>query len=153
MQPRSTVIFITVLFFALCLSNCADETKIFYVKCPRSSLSKYSKVSVNGFQVGNVTKVISKPTNNFDVAKIVLSDKNCITDSSVLVMSKNSLLGEYEIHVKRSNKGKCLTWNDTVSVVEEKTNISKYVDTAATLKVLDKVIDALDTVRSRIRQK
>ncbi|MCU0433145.1 MAG: hypothetical protein MUC87_06815 [Bacteroidia bacterium] len=108
---------------------------------------------MNGFQVGNVTKVISKPTNNFDVAKIVLSDKNCITDSSVLVMSKNSLLGEYEIHVKRSNKGKCLTWNDTVSVVEEKTNISKYVDTAATLKVLDKVIDALDTVRSRIRQK
>lgn len=137
----------------LCLFGCNDPTKTFFVKCPRSSLSKYSKISVNGFQVGSVTEVIRKPTNNFDIAKIVLSDKNCITDSCVLVMSKRHLFDDYEIQVKRSSKGRCLTAADTVSVTEEKPDLSRYIDTAAALKVLDKTIELLDSVRHRIKAK
>lgn len=137
----------------LSLHGCNDSTKTFFVKCPRCSLSKYSKISVNGFQVGSVTEIIRKPTTDFDIAKIVLIDKNCITDSCVLVISKKHLFDEYEIYVKRSSKGRCLTSADTVSVTEEKPDLSRYVDTAAALKVLDKTIELLDSVRHRIKAK
>lgn len=153
MQSRTTVIFTIVFFVILCLSNCADETKTFYIKCAPGSLTTYSKVMINGFQVGNVVKVISKPTSKFAIAKIVLSDKNCITDSCVLVMSKRRLFDEYDIHVKRSNKGRCLTSNDTVPVSEEPVDLSRYIDTSAVLKLLDKTIEVLDTVRHRIKAK